>query len=119
MKNLNRYGLFKQFFKGCLPQILLGPFSNTLFHLFFLTSSFLTPDFSFFKISFLALLQKKHSNHRVAEHAQFFSAFFRLFYQTPTILRVVIYLFDDYVTLNFYILPLGCQYILCALTYIA
>ena len=30
LKNLKEYGLFKQSFKGCLPQILLDPFLNTL-----------------------------------------------------------------------------------------
>ena len=29
LKNLKRYGLLK-FFKGCLPQILIGSFMNTL-----------------------------------------------------------------------------------------
>ena len=29
LENLKGYGLLK-FFKGCLPQILLGPFLNTL-----------------------------------------------------------------------------------------
>ena len=38
LKNLKWYGLPKQtyhsrFFKGCLPQILLGPFLNTLSHI--------------------------------------------------------------------------------------
>ena len=39
LKNLKRYGLPRQtislhlkFFKGCLPQILLDPFLNTLTH---------------------------------------------------------------------------------------
>ena len=37
LKNLKRYGLFKQtiflqFFKGCLTQIVLGPFLNTFSH---------------------------------------------------------------------------------------
>ena len=38
-KNLKRYGLLKMtiplriFYKGCLPQTLLGPFLNTLFHI--------------------------------------------------------------------------------------
>ena len=30
LKNLKEYGLLKQSFKGCLPQILLDPFLNTL-----------------------------------------------------------------------------------------
>ena len=30
LKNLKGYGLPKQFFKGCLPQVLLVPFLNTL-----------------------------------------------------------------------------------------
>ena len=41
LKNLKGYGLLKHipsypfnFFKGCLPQILLGPFLNTLSHRF-------------------------------------------------------------------------------------
>ena len=39
LKNLKWYGLFKpdhatlKFFKGCLPQILLDPFLNTLSHI--------------------------------------------------------------------------------------
>ena len=38
LKNLKGYGLLKQtislqFFKGCLQQVLLGPFLNTLSHL--------------------------------------------------------------------------------------
>ena len=38
LKNLKGYGLLKadyvpfKFFKGCLPQILLSPFLNTLSH---------------------------------------------------------------------------------------
>ena len=40
LKNLEGYGLFKgqpfKFFKGCLPQILLGPFLNTLSWMVFL-----------------------------------------------------------------------------------
>ena len=37
IKYLKEYGLLKQtfkFFKGCLPNILLGPFSNTLSNIF-------------------------------------------------------------------------------------
>ena len=43
LKNLKRYGLLQiywsrpyhfKFFKGCLPQILLSPFLNTLSHIF-------------------------------------------------------------------------------------
>ena len=38
LKNLKGYGLLKQtislqIFKGCLPQILFGPFLNTLSHM--------------------------------------------------------------------------------------
>ena len=33
LKNLKGYGLLK-FFKGCRPQILLGPFLNSLSHFF-------------------------------------------------------------------------------------
>ena len=38
LKNLKCYGLLRQtislkFFKGCLPQILLGPFLNNVIHL--------------------------------------------------------------------------------------
>ena len=32
-KKLKGYGLFEAFFKGCLPQILLGPFLNTMSHM--------------------------------------------------------------------------------------
>ena len=33
LKKLKGYGPFTfKFFKGCLPQILLGPFLNDLFH---------------------------------------------------------------------------------------
>ena len=44
-KILKGYGLFKQtishkFFKVCLPQVLLGPFLNTLFHLFWISILF-------------------------------------------------------------------------------
>ena len=41
LKTLKEYGLLKaaiilQVFRGSLPQILLGPFLNTLFHIFLL-----------------------------------------------------------------------------------
>ena len=40
LRNLKGYGLLKQtisfqIFKGCLPQILLGPFLNTLSQIFY------------------------------------------------------------------------------------
>ena len=35
LKNSKGYGLLIKFFKGCLPQILLGPFLNTLSYILF------------------------------------------------------------------------------------
>ena len=49
LKNLKRYGLPKQtsrpylftFFKGCLPQISLAPFLNTLPHIIVIYNSYM------------------------------------------------------------------------------
>ena len=50
LKKFKRYGLLKQtiflqIFKGCLPQILLGPFLNNLSHISHLSTIWVAPEY--------------------------------------------------------------------------
>ena len=82
LKNLEGYDLHVNFFKDCLPQMLLGPFLNTLTQMFDLHFQLLTlsvvyssekgieKTFQLFENSMIPTTKKTHKNFPTTLHGE-------------------------------------------------